>query len=293
MKDFKRALRPIVAILYEERARVFRYSELRNALRLGREQWGEYLKGIPVDDVIQRLEDENLIERKRIATDELQKDSIRYLFNKPSPYEIALSLKSGSYLSHGSAVFIHGLNNQLPKTIYVNKEQSKKPPSKAKLSQEAIDKAFAKEQRDSKSRIHYDGYELALLNGKHTKRLQVVVKEYDGYPVEVTSLERTLIDIAVRPNYSGGTSQVLEAYRGALKAASINTIQATLKKLEYTYPYHQVIGFYLEQAGFPVDKIALLKNNFPIEFDFYLEYSIPESAKQYSKEWRLFYPKGL
>ncbi|MDT2818107.1 hypothetical protein P7H55_09695, partial [Vagococcus lutrae] len=43
-----------------------------------------------------------------------------------SPYEIALSLLSKSFLSHYSALYAHDLTLNNPKDIYINKEQSKK-----------------------------------------------------------------------------------------------------------------------------------------------------------------------
>lgn len=61
----------------------------------------------------------------------------------------------------------------------------------------------------------------------------------------MTKLERTLIDIAVRPNYAGGVHHVLEAYAAAKSRVSVNVLLATLQKMEYVYPYHQVIGFYI------------------------------------------------
>jgi len=55
-----------------------------------------------------------------------------------------------------------------------------------------------------------------MIAGKNTNRLGV--EEIAGPASEtipVTNLERTLIDIVVRPAYAGGTSQLLKAYRTA------------------------------------------------------------------------------
>jgi len=107
----------------------------------------------------------------------------------------------------------------------------------------------------------------------------------------VTDVERTLIDIVVRPSYSGGIKEVLEAYRKAVGKVSINKLSAMLQKLNYTYPYHQAIGFYLQRAGvYRESQISLLKK-FKFEYNFYIANQIKEP--EYSKEWRLYYPKGF
>ena len=292
-KNLTSAIKEITSLLKDEPTRVFNHRTLVNVLKLKREIWDKYLKGLPVETLVTRLIEEKVVEKIRLAHESYQKEFIRYLFNNPSVYEVALSLKSGSYLSHGTAVFLHGLNNQLPKTVYTNKEQSKKPASSGKLSQESINRAFSNKQRESQFVISFGGSDIVLLSGKNTGKLHVTELQQDGYPLQVTSIERTLVDIAVRPNYAGGTSQVLEAYKGAIGRVSVNAIQAILKKLGYTYPYHQVVGFYLDKAGYPPEQVAWLRERFPIEFDFFLEYAIPEIAREYSQEWRLFYPKGL
>jgi len=75
-------------------------------------------------------------------------ESTRYHSGLFSDYELALSLKPGAYLSHGTAAHLHNLIDQKPKLIYVNKEQSPKN-SKGTLTQAAIHRAFANKQRTS------------------------------------------------------------------------------------------------------------------------------------------------
>lgn len=291
--NFASAIKEIDSLLKEEKTRVFNHRTLVNVLTLGREVWDGSLKGASVETLVTRLIEEKVVEKVRLAHESYKKEFVRYIFNSPSAYEVALSLKSGSYLSHGTAVLVHGLNNQLPRTIYVNKEQSKKPSASGKLSQDSINRALSNKQRESQFVIAFGDNDIVLLSGKNTGNLHVMEVEQDGYPLQVTSIERTLVDIAVRPNYAGGTSQVLEAYKGAIGRVSVNAIQAILKKLGYTYPYHQVVGFYLDKAGYPPEHVAWLKERFTLEFDFFLEYAIPEIAREYSEKWRLFYPKGL
>ena len=67
----------------------------------------------------------------------------KYTLGEVSEYEIALSIQSGSYLSHYSAKYWHSLIENIPQVIYTNKEQSRKPQYASDLSQENLDRAFA------------------------------------------------------------------------------------------------------------------------------------------------------
>lgn len=213
----------------------------------------------------------------------------RYVWKQASPYEIALSMKREAYLCHGTAMFLHGLTDQIPSRIYVNSEQSPKQSS-GHLTQEGINRAFAGKQRASQFAFKFDDSEALLLWGKNTDQLEVVQMRYSSAQLRVTGLERTLIDIVVRPSYAGGVFKVLEAYRGAKDRVSIGTLVATLKKLDYVYPYHQAVGYYMQKAGYTKSQCNRLKG-IGLDYDFYLDYGLKD--KQYDPDWRLFFPKGL
>jgi predicted transcriptional regulator of viral defense system len=216
----------------------------------------------------------------------------RFSWGDVSAYKILLSIHPKSYLSHYTAMYFHGLTDQLPKTIYLNIEQKLKGKTAGGLTQERITAAFKKTTRLSTNIAAFQNYQIRLLNGKNTENTGVVdTKDENNDIIRITDLERTLIDIAVRPEYAGGPTEVLHAYKAASDKISVNRLAATLKKIDYTYPYHQVIGFYMEKCGaYRESQIELLKK-IEMKYDFYLMHKTEDT--KYSKEWRLFYPKGM
>lgn len=283
------ALPDIRALFDQNEQVVYRESDIAHLLAAEKRGW-RLAKNTTAQSFIKDLLHKTKLKKIELTSNGYSKIT-RYVWRMATPYQIGLSLKTDSYLSHGTAVFLHGLNDQIPKTIYVNKEQSPKPVSSAPLTQESIKRAFANRQRTSRYIFSYDEHRYVLLSGKHTERLEVAeVTGPSGELLDATKIERTLVDITVRPSYAGGVYQVLAAYEGAKDRVSINTLIAVLRQLDYKYPYHQAIGFYMKRAGYSRDKIARLRK-FGLRFDFYLDYSMSNVA--YDEEWRLFYPKGL
>jgi hypothetical protein len=106
----------------------------------------------------------------------------------------------------------------------------------------------------------------------------------------LTDVERTLIDIAVRPSYAGGAKNVARAYRNAKARLSVPRLAKMLEQLEYVYPYHQAIGFYLQTAGQPSSTLQPLRD-FGLKFDFYLEHGTKHS--QFDPTWRIHFPDDI
>jgi len=215
-----------------------------------------------------------------------------YVWGKVSSLVVASSAKPGAYLCHYTAMHLHELTDQVPETIYANFEQRPIPPSGTPPTQASIDAAFRRPQRLTTNVCPLADQRLCLINGKNTRRLGVEErKDEHGLTFSVTGLERTLIDIAVRPAYAGGVSEVLEAYRRAASRVSLNKLSSMLKKMEFVYPYHQAIGFFLEHSGtYEQSRIELFRAR-PLEFDFYLTYAMKKT--EYSRRWRIHFPAGL
>jgi predicted transcriptional regulator of viral defense system len=220
----------------------------------------------------------------------------RYAFceKKVSFFEIAISINVNSYLTHYSAMYIHELTDNVPKIIYTNFEQTPKyrDDDSEFLYQDNIDKAFKRPMRTTNqiAKIKDSIYSTYFLNGKNVNKIGVVELNYNNSKIKVTNLERTLIDITVRPAYSGGVNEVLNAYILAKDRISTNKLIAILKKMDYIYPYHQAIGFYMERAGYN-EKSLILLEKLPIKYNFYLTYQM--KTKLYSDRWHLFFPEEL
>ena len=280
-------------LIRDEELSAFSRYDLRHLLEGHRESIGAP-KSASVGRVLKYMQSEGLlnqIELIREGRRTTKGATTRFVTHEASQFDIALSLRNGSYLSHSTAVFMHGLTDQVPKTIYVNKEQSPKPSWRGRLTQPAIDRAFSNAPRTSKYVFLSQEYRYVLLSGKDTGRKGVVSERApNGNSVDVTNVERTLIDIVVRPIYSGGIFEVLDVYKRTKGGVSVDDLVRLLEELDYVYPYHQSIGFLMERAGYGERQLKEVER-FGIKWDFYLDYRI--SGPEYSERWRLFYPKGI
>ncbi len=206
-----------------------------------------------------------------------------------------LALKKELHFSHYTAVKMHGLTEQSPNSIYLTDERSSYSTEREPLSQSAIEQSFSQPQRVSQNWVEHADRRIYLLNGARTDHLGVVnlkVTDDEGHElqVRVTNLERTLIDITVRPMYAGGVFEVAKAFELAKDKVSINKLLAMLHKLGFAYPYHQAIGHYLERAKYKVAQLDLVRR-LAIEQDFYLAHDMGKT--RFDSKWRLHVPHGF
>ncbi len=225
-------------------------------------------------------------------TNESNNTKIIYSWKTQDNLTVMSGLKNGAYYSHYSSLFLHQLTLQIPKTFYLNFEHSSDTnlvKGKPSLTQEAVDKAFSKGQRKTTAAFSYNDKKIFILNGKKTGKLGVIKQKSAEQCYEYTDLERTLIDIAIRPVYAGGVFEVLEAYKNARNIINTQKLATYLKELDFIYPYHQVIGFYLEKAGYTEMDLNLFQTK--TDLKFYLTYDIRN--KNFSQRWQLYFPKGI
>jgi len=219
-----------------------------------------------------------------------------YVLPEATVYHIGSYGVPRSYLCHQSALELLGLTSHKSKEVYINQEQSAAPAKSKKvaLTQKGIDNAFGHERKKSNSRARFDPYELVLLKGQSTSMLGVIeLGAAKKVRVKVTDVERTLIDCVVRAAYVGGASSVLHAFYLAKKKNLIDVaiLRDYFDRMNFIYPYHQSIGFYLQKAGnYSIDEIDYFYGD-SRQYDFYLEYGMEE--KEYDPHWRIYYPTPL
>lgn len=131
----------------------------------------------------------------------------RYTWGEAPELQVLQSIDAQAYFSHLTAMHLHQLISPAPKVVYLNSEQSMSAGG-GSLSQESIDRAFKGKCRISNNVCKYRGHQVCRLNGGDTRQLGVIKFPFraEGYEVNVTDVERTLIDATVRPVYAGGVA---------------------------------------------------------------------------------------
>lgn len=286
---FKQAEKSIKAYFKKFKGKILSKREIGEILWQEGNTWN--LASLGVQKFIDRMKKLRLKEIELLCPT-YGKSYIRYVWGETIPfYSLWLSLKTNAYFSHHTAMYIQGLTDSEMKIIYVNAEQSAKERKSDTLEQSRIDAAFKRKPRTSRYMFDCHDRKICLLNGTYTDNLGVIdQKTSTGEIVHVTNIERTLIDLAVRPFYSGGVKEVLNAYKLGMNKVSAKILVTMLKKLNYTYPYHQAIGFYMERADFPTSSLNLLKK-IGLKHKFYLDYNMKRT--EYSEKWKIYFPKGI
>jgi hypothetical protein len=276
-------------------SRVLKQSQISAILNEQRSIWSLGFN-ISTLGFIRFLMDEGRLQKQEFRFPKPYKKETRYTWGDVSLYEASLSLKPNGYFSHFTAIRLHDLTEQLPKTLYLNVEQANSSISSGTLTQASIDSALRRAPRTTKQVAEIEDYRLVILQGKNTGNLGVIAKrlavDAGHFDVELrfTDLERTLIDVTVRPQYAGGVAEVLKAFELAKPKLSVARLANLLQKLDYIYPYHQAVGFYLTHAGYTAKAIAPIRN-MPISFDFQLSHGLKKM--RYIPEWRLRVPEGF
>ncbi|MHA6281273.1 type IV toxin-antitoxin system AbiEi family antitoxin domain-containing protein [Salinimicrobium sp. CAU 1759] len=289
-ESFDAALPQIEKYFSRLDAEAFTTNDLATIFEGNRLQW-KIAAYRSAKDFIKFLAEKDILQLKRLK--HLTTGSVKTVLAKRDAtyYDVGLTIKKDGYLSNYTAMALHELTLQIPKTVYVSymKNETAVSYGEINLTQDSIDSAFSKPQRLTSEiyKSEVDGYRLYFVQ-KNYSPTNIGVKSRNN--LRFTDLERTILDITVRPAYSGGVFEVLEAYILAKKKINPARLFDYLNELNYIYPYHQLVGFYLDKAGYGKNALDLFSAKIS-KYDFYLTYNI--SNKEYDKKWRIFYPKGF
>ena len=290
--------KPDIVNAFAQGPHVLRTSDIAHLLNENRIFW-RLAQRTSLQDFINFMVDKTDLRRIRFTFP--QREVIGYTWGRVPLLETLLHLVDRSYYSHYTALRFHGLTEQIPKTIYLNQEKSSSSgfghDEDAVYDQEAIDQAFKKPPRATKNEIELslEQCRVVMLQSAYHEGLGIIDGTFNdgserGLPIRYTDLERTMIDIVNRPFYAGGVAEVAKAFDKAKGKLAVNKMSAMLKKMDFGYPYHQAIGYYLERAGYKASLLDIFRRQ-PMVRDFYLTHGLDKTS--YCREWRLYVPEGF
>jgi len=229
-------------------------SEWRAALLLRRAS-----REIPLDERRWRTPPRDVLEIRPIlnrllkAGELVRLEDFPFLYRVNAPYarsgtveeeEVLMELHPYAALSHISALCFHQMTEQLSKDIHVSIPDDGSrgflPVGTGPKDWEGI--ALVRGRvADSISgrRIHWH-----RLVGKRI--FETSASDRHGYPVRVTTPERTLLDALLQPNWSGGFANVLRAWAGYRDLIDLNALVRCVDRLGVRV-LRQRAGFLMEE----------------------------------------------
>lgn len=230
-----------------------------------------------------REEIKNFVIEKFVKEKLLGNPNLYYFSAEADIFEICSAFSRFSFFSYQTSLYVHSLVDKLSYDIFMIKER--KPynnQSDNLLTQHSIDESFTKDPRLATNRRIIKGHQINIINGQFQDNIGVI--KFNQY--FITDLERTLIDCVVRPFYAGGSHGVLKAFESAKGRLNTEKLYEYYSKMNFTYPYHQALGYYLELSGHDESQFELFLK-YEQEFDFYLDYKMKN--KSYNNKWRVYF----
>lgn len=227
--------------------KVFSERELKDLFMKNLDQWkiSKYLK---YSNFLEFLLKEELFVCDKIGFAS-EKGRVHTIYSSPgtSVYEKVCGLNEKAYLSYFSASYLYSLTEQIPKDIYVC--MPSQVSKHIDLTQEDI---FESMTKDYKKNNNFGKLGDTLVHSIFGIKMDNIVISVD-HPiygkVRLPLPEKHLIDLAIRPELSGGVEEVIKAYAESRSLVSVNVVRKLIKDFNFSYPYHQIIGFYMDISG--------------------------------------------
>jgi predicted transcriptional regulator of viral defense system len=244
------------------------------------------------DTFIEALVLNNILTEHKVTFDKNYSNKSIYTKETVATEEALFHLFPEQHISFYSAMVYHNLTEQTPSKLYLRQAYPNRSSTGHIENQTAIDIAMSKEPRATGKigKIMLDPkLEIVFTLGNENCNTHVIPTKINNF--KVTDLEMTLIDALVKPEYCGGVWEVLKAFETARSRISIDTLITYLNELEYAYPYHQRLGFYLMYSKHPDLKTLKKIKDIEQKWRFYLATGMKEI--EYNKEWNLYIPKAM
>lgn len=240
-------------------------------------------------DLIEMTQHLDLFKTQHLCNEDGEVRSVRYTLGEIDDKSFIISLAPSGYFSHTTALYFNKISDSFGPNVFVTDEQWGENNS-SPLTQEGIDKAFSQLPRLSNDKLKWNGYTITRVRKKLPKNSPGSPSKEWATEARHTDLERTLIDIVVAPEYGEGCANITKAFEASKHMLDTKVLYRYLEKLNFTYPYNQSVGFYLERAGYTVqDYEPFLPRAKSLRF--YLQRQI--QAPSYCHKWKIYYPADL
>lgn len=288
MKIDRRAVALIEADLDALPSGVLREEDFEDLLANRRTDWG-LGRFESTATVLSALMGPNRLQHEEVTFARL---SLHFLvWRHASPYELPWALSGHAYLSHYTALMVHDLTDNRPKTVYLANPRPPRRRERPLLDQDVVDRAMRATPRLTSNRGEWHGHEIVLVESEVPAGLTVAETiAFAGREIRVATLERTLFDAVVRPEYCGGIAYLPEIFRRAVGRLSINRLLRLLRGLNTGFPYHNVMGFLLERAGYEPKLLRQLHRLEDHGRRFFVARGEPDTMA-FDSAWQVFYPR--
>lgn len=210
--------------------------------------------------------------------------------------DLLFALQPKYFFSHHSALYFNEITDQRPEEYFLSHEhKGRGSVHSSELVPARIRQAFLKAPRKTEKYFEFQKTKIKLLEKQDLDRIGVERRTHvrqgeSNQEIYCTSIERTLIDAVISPQYSGGIKTVINAFSTA--KYDIKKMLAVYHKYNPYYPYWQSIGLILRHSTGKNIAKEWLDNFGKPEIDFYLDRNFRDDWA-FDSECRVFYPKGI
>jgi len=209
--------------------------------------------------------------------------------------EISSLLVKHHFISHYSAMYYYKLTYNEPKNFYITQEVFN-PPYKKELSQEDIFRGMTKKYKETNVFASNKEFKIYKIHGIKTNNFGLKRIKINNFSTLISSIERLMLEMIIRPNLCGGINEVINAYKVICSdhknEINVEKIKILMRKMNLKYPYHQAIGFLLEQFNCNYKKLYT-PDTFNNYFFLFKTQTNELNNLIVNKKWKIYIPREL